>query len=282
MSPKKKDAKKAMPETEAEEETAEEPVVDLLVGKEEPEKPKDKVAKELAGEPGAMDEEIERELREKELAMWAPRTKLGEMVRKGEVKSLSDVLAMGIPIKEVEIVDSLLPDLEEEIIDVGRVQRVTDSGRRMKFRIVAVIGNKNGYVGIGEAKGKEAGPTIRKAIERAKLNVCEIKRGCGSWECNCGKPHTVPFKVGGRYGSVHIAIMPAPSGVGLVANDTGKKVLSLAGLTDAWVSSDGHTRTTLNLAHALIDALVNTNYIKVKDRDIKNLAVMKGSGSNEK
>ena len=212
----------------------------------------------------------------RDLSLWAPRTDLGKKVKSGEITTMQQVIELAIPIKEVEVVDKLIPDMSEEIINVGRVQRVTDSGRRMRFRVVMSVGNKNGYVGVGEATGKEAGPTIRKAIERAKLNIKEIKRGCGSWECGCGAPHTVPFKVDGDGGSVRVSLSPAPKGTGLVSGEIARKILALAGIKDVWVHTLGHTRTNINFAHAVVDALVNTNNVKIGADEIKKLGVISG------
>ncbi|MFZ2456646.1 MAG: 30S ribosomal protein S5 [Candidatus Altiarchaeia archaeon] len=212
----------------------------------------------------------------RDLSLWMPRTELGKKVKSGEITTMQQVIELAIPIKEVEVVDKLIPDMSEEIINVGRVQRVTDSGRRMRFRVVMAVGNKNGYVGVGEATGKEAGPTIRKAIERAKLNIKEVKRGCGSWECGCGAPHTVPFKVDGDGGSVRVSLSPAPKGTGLVSGEIARKILALAGIKDVWVHTLGHTRTNINFAHAVVDALVNTNNVKIGADEIKNLGVISG------
>ncbi len=193
---------------------------------------------------------------------WIPSTKLGKLVAQGKVSDMSQALATRLPLREAEIVDRLLPDMEEEVLDVNRVQRMTDSGRRLRFAVTVAIGNKNGFVGIGRAKGKEVGPTIRKAIDDAKLNMIEIKRGCGSWECGCGKPHTLPFAVTGKSGSVVVNLKPAPRGVALAAGDVAKKMLTLAGVRDAWVSTKGHTRTTVNYALAAYDALRNTSEVR--------------------
>ncbi len=208
---------------------------------------------------------------------WEPKTTSGLKVRLGEIKSIDELIAGSIPIKEVEIINSLLPGLEEEIIDVTRVQRTTDSGRRMRFRVVTVVGNKNGFVGVGKAKGKEAGPTIRKAIEKAKLNIKKVKRGCGSWECRCGQVHTVPFKVEGKCGSVRVTLSPAPKGTGIVSGENAKKILALAGISDVWVHTEGYTRTSINFAFAVLDALQNTNRMKIGDKDIENLGVVSGA-----
>ena len=209
--------------------------------------------------------------------IWNPRTLLGKKVKIGQISSMTEIMSQSSPLKEVEIVDKLLPEMGEEVLDVGRVQRVTDSGRRMRFRVVVAVGNNDGYVGVGNAKGKEAGPTIRKAIERAKLKIVEVKRGCGSWECGCGKPHTVPYKVTGKVGSVSVTLMPAPRGVGIVSGKLAKTVLSLAGITDVWVKTEGRSRTGINFAHAVIKALEATNYMKLKSKDEKIHNIVTGT-----
>ncbi|MEA1944522.1 MAG: 30S ribosomal protein S5, partial [Euryarchaeota archaeon] len=133
---------------------------------------------------------------------WIPRTKLGALVREGKITDIDTALDSGLPLREVEIIEILLPDLAEEVLDVNMVQRMTDSGRRVKFRAVSIVGNKDGYIGFGQGKDRQAGPAIRKSIANAKLHVIGIKRGCGSWECGCSDPHSVPFLVSGKAGSV--------------------------------------------------------------------------------
>ena len=66
------------------------------------------------------------------------------------------------------------------------VQKQTDAGKSSRFKCHVVVGNSDGYIGIGSAKNKEVGPGIRRAITKAKLSIIPVKRGCGSWECNCG------------------------------------------------------------------------------------------------
>ena len=209
--------------------------------------------------------------------VWMPKTVLGMKVYQGEISSIKELMKMGLPVKEVGIIDRLMPGMKEEIVDIGRVQRVTDSGRRMRFRVTAVVGNQDGYVGIGQGKAKEVGPAIRKAIDKAKLSLREIKRGCGSWECGCGTPHTVPTKISGKSGSVTVYIAPAPKGVGLNSGEIVKKTLMLAGISDAWVRTSGHTRTGINFAYAVYNALVNTNYLKMDEKTANRLKIISGS-----
>lgn len=212
---------------------------------------------------------------------WEPKTKLGRLVKSGEIRTMGEALRTGLPLKEPEIVDILLPDLKDEILDVNMVQRMTDSGRRVKFAITAVVGNEDGYVGLGHAKGKEVGASIRKAIENAKLNIIEIRRGCGSWECRCGKPHTLPFAVMGKCGSVEVYFKPAPQGLGLVAGEVAKKILRLAGVKDIWAFTRGTTRTTVNYAQAVYNALKKNAEVRLTEDEIKRLNIISGSAGAE-
>lgn len=196
---------------------------------------------------------------------WIPKTRLGTLVKEGQVTSMEEALRSGLPIKEYQLVDLLLPELKEEVLDINMVQRMTDSGRRVKFRATVVVGNEDGFIGMGQGKDVQVGPAIRKAIDTAKINIAAIKRGCGSWECGCGTEHTVPFEVVGKMGSVRVILKPAPRGLGLASGSTAKTVMQLAGIKDVWTRTEGQTRTTLNFAKATFEALKNTTVIRTME-----------------
>jgi small subunit ribosomal protein S5 len=208
---------------------------------------------------------------------WKPKTKLGRLVLKGDITTFDDALSTGFPVREPEIVDILLPELEDEVLDVNMVQRMTDSGRRVNFAITCVVGNRDGFVGVGRARGKEVGPAIRKAIDNAKINMIRVKRGCGSWECGCFRSHSLPFKAIGHSGSVDVTVKPAPQGVGLAVGDIAKSILRLAGITDAWGFAKGHTKTTVNFALATFDALRKTSLLKVRPEQAERLKIRSGA-----
>lgn len=189
---------------------------------------------------------------------WEPRTRLGEAVKEGQITSIDEIFQRGIPIKEVEIVDTLLPNLTEEVVEINLVQKMSSAGRRRRFQATMIVGDQAGYIGIAQAKLREIGPAIRQAIILAKLNIAPIRRGCGSWECRCGGIHSVPFKSSGKTGSVRIEILPAPRGTGLAAGNVAQTVLDLAGIQDAWTKTSGDTRTTSNFAKATFEALKGT------------------------
>ena len=207
---------------------------------------------------------------------WIPKTRLGQMVLNGEITTMSDALATKLPLREAEIVDILLPELKDEVIDLNMVQRMTDSGRRVRFAVTCVVGNSDGFVGVGRAKGKEVGPTIRKAIDNAKLNIIEVKRGCGSWECGCAQPHSLPFEVQGECGSVIVTLKPAPRGISLAVGDVAKSLLMLAGVKDSWGFARGNTKTKVNYALATFEALKETTRVRVTDAQRSRLNIVSG------
>ncbi len=207
-----------------------------------------------------MRKEAERKMAEEE--NWIPITRLGLLVQSGEIKSIEEALRSRYPLKEYQIVESLLPDLSEEVLDINMVQRMTDSGRRVKFRVCVIVGNRDGYLGIGLGKDALVRNSITKAIRAAELDLTYIERGCGSWECGCNEKHSIPFKVTGKSGGVEITLKPAPKGLGLAAGDISKKVLEFAGIKDIWAKTKGATRTTFNLALATYDALKKTASMK--------------------
>ena len=207
---------------------------------------------------------------------WIPKTRLGQMVLNGEITTMSQALATKLPLREAEIVDILLPDLKDEVIDLNMVQRMTDSGRRVRFAVTCVVGNGDGFVGVGRAKGKEVGPTIRKAIDNAKLEIIEVRRGCGSWECGCAQPHSLPFEVQGECGSVMVTLKPAPRGISLAVGDVAKSLLTLAGVRDSWGFARGNTKTKVNYALATFEALKETTRVRVTDTQRETLNIVSG------
>ncbi|MHA1647546.1 MAG: 30S ribosomal protein S5 [Promethearchaeota archaeon] len=199
------------------------------------------------------------------LDVWKPLTQLGKMVKEGQITSIDEILKNNYSIKEKEIVDSLIPNMKDEVIDISMVQKQTDAGEQSRFQCAVVVGNGDGFVGLEISKNKEVGPGIRKAISRAKLSIIPVKRGCGSWECNCGGNHSIPFETTGKMGSVRVTLKPAPKGTGLACSDTAKLVLKLAGITDIWTITKGNTKNRANMAKAVFNALENMYNMMSKD-----------------
>lgn len=230
-------------------------------------------------------EELEVPVKEPEkeisaVAAWTPKTKLGKDVKAGNEKDLDEILEKRKKILEPEIVESLI-HVESDLLSIGQAkgkfgggkrrawrqtQKKTQEGNVLSFSAMAVIGDRKGHVGLGYGKARETLPAREKALRNAKINVMKINLGFESPEAEPegAIPHTIPFKVEGKSGSVRITLLPAPRGTGLVAGDECKKILSLAGVKDVYTKTIGKTKTTFNLARACIDALKKTTTLEVK------------------
>jgi len=221
--------------------------------------------------------EMEKERQKQALASWVPKTELGKLVRAGKEKDIDKVLEEHKKILEPEIVDSILK-LEIDLLLIGQAKGKFGGGKRRAWRqtqkktmesnvtsfsCMAVVGDRNGHVGIGLGKAKETLPSRAKATRLAKINLIKVTRGFETKEAPGSKPHTVPFVVEGKCGSVRLKLLPAPRGTGLVIGDECKKILRLAGIEDVYSMTKGQTRTVFNFANACIDALKKTNRMKL-------------------
>lgn len=200
--------------------------------------------------------------KEEIVAAWIPKSEIGKKVKAKQILSVEEIYDMGGTILEAEIADALLPNLQEETLEVSSTQRMTDCGRKMQFRAIVLVGDKNGHFGIGSGKSEEVKPAIESAVKDAKRNIVCVPLGCGSWECGCKTAHSIPIKVVGKQGSVEVTLKPAPRGLGVAANKIVKKVLTFAGVKDVWSFSRGHTETIFNNAMAVRAALQSLNTLR--------------------
>jgi len=224
---------------------------------------------------------------------WTPRTSLGRDVKNKTITDIDQILDQGHAILEAEITETLLPDMDQELLLIGQAkgkfgggqrrifkntQTKTREGNKPKFTVLAVVGDKDGHIGIGVGSSRETVPSREKAIRQAKMNVFKIRRGSGSWESSSVKePHTIPFAVEGKCGSVIVRLMPAPKGKGLTIEKECAKVLALAGIQDIWTKSYGQTKNKMNMVHALEAALRKLSTMKVRPQDRETLSVVEGS-----
>merc|ERR1712130_1026905 len=205
---------------------------------------------------------------------WMPKTKLGRLVKQGKIKSFDEIFRFAIPIKEPQIVDTLVkmrnqqnPSddepkgrgntlLREEVMKVKPVQKQTKAGQRTRFKAWVLIGDERGHIGFGQKAHKEVQGAIKGATQDAKMNFYPVRKGY--WGNKIGQPHTVPFKMTGRCGSVRCRLVPAPRGSSLVAAPTSKKVLQFAGIQDCYTQSRGSTKTKGNFLYAVFRALLTS------------------------
>ena len=256
---------------------------------------KEDVTKNTSTEKKVRDFRRDRESFDKEA--WKPKTSIGKKVKDGEIKDMDEILDNGLNILEAEIVDVLIPNIETDLLLIGQskgkfgggqrrvfkqTQKKTREGNKPHFSTCAIAGNHNGYLGVGFGKSKETVPAREKAIRNAKLHIFKIRRGCGSWQCGCKTPHSIPFKVEGKCGSVKITLMPAPKGSGLVVEKECQKMLGMVGIKDVWSKTLGQTGSKNNLILACEVALRNLIGTKMGHESIETLGIVEGKIKEEK
>ena len=251
--------------------------------------------KELVAVP-VEEEEVLKNVEKADLQRWKPKTAIGKKVKDGEIKDIDSILDNGMKILEAEITDALFPNLQNDLLLIGQAkgkfgggqrrvfrqtQKKTCEGNKPHFGTLAIVGNNDGYVGVGYGKSKETVPAREKALRKAKTNIMKVRRGCGSWQCYCKEPHSIPYRMEGKCGSVKVMLLPAPKGTGLRIDREVAKLLKLAGVKDVWSRNLGQTRTKLNLITAVMDALKSGVQSKVKPEARDALGVIDGKSKNQ-
>ncbi len=228
--------------------------------------------------------------------VWNPKTELGRLVKSGEIKNIDTILGAGRRILEPEIVDHLLKT-ESELLLIGQAkgkfgggqrrvfrqtQKKTREGNKPKFATYAVVGDKNGHVGVGYGKSKETVPAREKAFLQAKMNMIMVRRGTGSWQDQAKEPHSIPFAVEGKCGSYTIRLMPAPKGKGLICDKEVAKILHMAGIQNVWSKSFGQKKNKINVIKATMQALRRLSQVSVAHHHRDDLSIAEGSFSAPK
>ena len=137
-------------------------------------------------------------------------------------------------------------EFDEKVVQVRRVTKVTTGGKRMGFRVLAVVGDRKGKVGIGIGKASEVAVAIRKGVEEAKKMMMTFPR----------QGTTIPHTVVGKLGASEVLLRPAPSGKGVIAGGAVRVVLELAGIKDIVAKNIGSSNA-INSAKATLDALAS-------------------------
>ena len=154
--------------------------------------------------------------------------------------------------------------LDEKVINISRVTKVTKGGRNMRFSATMVVGDGKGLVGIGSGKANEVPEAIKKALQAANKNLVKV---------SLVDNRTIPHEAIGTCGRAKVLIKPAPQGTGIVAGGAARAVLELAGVKDV-VSKSLGSNTQINTAKATIKALES-------QRTIEHVASLRGKTVEE-
>ena len=135
--------------------------------------------------------------------------------------------------------------LEEKVISITRVTKVTKGGRHFRFAATMVVGDGKGLVGIGTGKSMEVPEAIKKGIQAANKNLVKVDIVDG---------RTISHEQIGKCGRAKVLIKPAKEGTGIIAGGAVRAVLEIAGVKDI-VSKSLGSNTQVNVAKATLEAL---------------------------
>ena len=135
-------------------------------------------------------------------------------------------------------------NLEEKVVQINRVAKVVQGGRRFSFSAVVVVGDGNGNVGAGIGKAGEVPEAIRKGVEDAKKNLVKVPL-VGS---------TIPHEVHRHYGAAKVMLKPASAGTGVIAGGSVRSVVEAAGIRDLLSKAQGSTNP-INVVRATMECL---------------------------
>ena len=152
-------------------------------------------------------------------------------------------------------IDASMLELKESIVSIRRVAKTVKGGRNMRFSVTVVVGNEEGYVGVGLGKAREIPEAVRKAIEDAKKKLILVPM-VGT---------TIPHRSLGVYGAGRVQLMPAKPGTGVIAGSSVRTVLELAGVKDVRAKSIGSNNAG-NMANATIEGLKDLKTVELVSR----------------
>lgn len=135
--------------------------------------------------------------------------------------------------------------MEELVVQVDRVTRVVKGGRRLRFRALVVVGDRNGRVGVGVAKGSEVQLAVQKAVDSAKRGMIKVPITANG---------SIPHDVTQKYGASFVLLKPASQGTSVIAGGAVRAVVTLAGIKNILSKSLG-SNNKMNVVMATMNAL---------------------------
>jgi small subunit ribosomal protein S5 len=156
-------------------------------------------------------------------------------------------------------------ELDERVVDITRVSTVVKGGRSFSFRVVAVVGDNRGQVGVGVGKARGVPDAIRKAMGRARSNMESVAL----------VQTTIPHEVVGTCGGAKVLLKPAAPGTGVIAGGGVRALLGAVGVRDVLTKSLGNSNTH-NVVQATMDALKQLRSVRelARERGVPEVKVM--------
>ena len=135
-------------------------------------------------------------------------------------------------------------NLKDKPVVINRLVKVVKGGKRFSFSTLVVVGDGDGWVGVGKGKATEVPSAIAKAVAHAKKNLIRIPL----------KSNTIPHEVHGYFGGEHIVLKPAKQGTGIIAGGAVRSLLEVAGAQNIVAKTLGRGNP-FNAVRATIEGL---------------------------
>lgn len=146
------------------------------------------------------------------------------------------------------------PEFDQKIVSMRRVTRVVAGGRRFRFSVCVVAGNRKGVVGVGQGKAGDTPLAIEKAYRDARKNMITV---------NTTKGMSIPHDTEAKFAASRVKIMPA-KGKGILAGSSVRTVLELAGLKEVGAKLLSRSKNSANNAYAAVAALDKLKRTKIR------------------
>jgi len=157
--------------------------------------------------------------------------------------------------------ESQSDEFGERILLINRVAKVVAGGKRFSFSSLVVVGNGQGFVGLGLGKAKEVPESIHKAVVRAKKNLLAVELvGEG----------TIAHETVGTFGASQVVLKPASPGTGVIAGGAVRAILESLGVRNVLTKSIG-ANNPHNLSKATLNALKQI-VEQTKSQQVRKLA----------
>ena len=141
--------------------------------------------------------------------------------------------------------------LEYRVIGLKRISRTVQGGRKMRFSLIVVVGNKNGKYGFAMAKSSDTVSAIKKAYHIASKKMKTIFFDKNNF--------SIESQVVGSFNQTKIFLYPAKIGTGIVVGgDAARSVFKLAGIKNIIAKIHGST-TPKNVLEAINNAVEQLN-----------------------
>jgi len=158
-------------------------------------------------------------------------------------------------------------ELQDHLVGVQRVTKVTKGGRTFGFSAIVVVGDGESIVGHGLGKSKDVATAIAKGIDNAKKNLVRIPI----------TNQTLPHEQKGKFGGARVFLKPASEGTGVIAGGPVRAVLESVGVHNVLSKSQGSSNPH-NVVKATFDALLQLRSAEMvaKERGVSVDKVFKG------